>query len=244
MMRPPREKSMRKLRMIVLDDDEKILQLFRDYFAGMDYEIITSTKPLVCPIRDVCKDICPEDHTCADVFITDYKMPGLDGIQILREQMRMGCAVDPRNKAVMSGMDDEQLKLEAGELGCALFEKPFMFSDMKAWIDERAREIDLSRPLAILRREERTPAGREPARVARDTNTWLDAFVLNFSTSGLCLEMHSPLEKEGRVHVLRSAATSPRLATVRWARESGNGLFAAGLRYSRQNSHQPAIITP
>ncbi len=235
---------MRKIRMIVLDDDEKILQLFRDYFAGENFEVITFPKPVVCPIHDKERNACPDTHTCADLFITDYKMPGLDGLRIIQEQIRMGCPMDVRNKALISGMNDERLRRETEKLGCAMFEKPFLFSDLKVWIDERAGQADLSRSLAILRREPRFRAAREPARITGHTGSRIEAYILNLSTSGLCLELRAPLEKEGRVDVDRGAGYAPRSATVQWIRESGNGLFQAGLLYSLQNGRQAVTGAP
>ena len=222
---------MRKLRIIILDDDDVILRLFKDYFDEENYEIVTSTKPIACPVRDAGRDACPESHACADIFITDYKMRGMDGLQLIREQLRMGCSMDARNRALITGIYDDEIKQESERLGCALFEKPFPFSDLKAWIDECAKRADLSKPLAMLKREPRVAAALKIAHVTNNTGMPLEAAVVNLSSSGLCLEMRYPLTKEEHVHIYRSPRVAPRSATVRWVKQRKDGSYVAGLNF-------------
>ncbi len=222
---------MRKLRMIVFDDDEVILRLFQEYFEAENYEVITSSKPFVCFMRDDIRGTCPHSHACADILITDYKMPGLDGLTLIREQIRMGCLLDPRSKAVITGMFDDRLKRETDRLGCVLFEKPLAFADLKAWVDECRKRADLARPLSTRRKELRTPTAREIARMTEPSGQLLEATVLNRSNSGLGVELRFPLKKEGLVRLDSSFLAPSHNATVRWVRKSGNGTFRVGLHY-------------
>lgn len=222
---------MRKLRIIVLDDDDVILRLFQDYFGGENYEIVAYNRSVVCPVHDASWDACPLTRACADIFITDYKMPGMDGLQLIREQLRMGCSMDARNSALITGMYDDELRQESEKLGCALFEKPFLFSDLKAWVNECAKRVDLSKPLAVLRREPRSAATLKIAHVLQNTGMFLEAAVVNLSISGLCLELKSPLAKKENVRIYRGPLSEPRPATVRWVRSREDGSYVAGLNY-------------
>lgn len=222
---------MRKLRIIILDDDDVILQLFQDYFSGENYEVVASNKPAVCPVYDAGRDACPGTRACADIFVTDYKMPGMDGLQLIREQLRRGCSLDARNRALITGMYDDKLKRESERLRCALFEKPFLFSDLKAWVEECAKRVDLSRPLAMLRREPRLATASAIAHVTKNTGILLEAAVVNRSSSGLCLELRSPLAQEELVRIHHGPRDEPRSATVRWVKQREDGSYRAGMNY-------------
>ncbi len=224
---------MRKLRIVIQDDDPVILQLFRDFFDGESCEVITSEEPVVCFIPDARRNACPQARLCADVFLIDYKMPGMNGLELIREQIRMGCSRDVQNKALITGMYTEELRREAEELGCVMFEKPFSFSELRAWVAECRKRVDLSEPLATLTREPRVPGGRTIAYVDGNAGRRLKAFIVNRSNSGLCLEMLSPLAKEENVLIYRDVRGSQRrAASVRWVRETGTGLYEAGFQFA------------
>ena len=139
--------------------------------------------------------------------------------------------MDARNRALITGMYDDELKQESERLGCALFEKPFLFSDVKGWVDECTKRVDLSKPLAVLRREVRSAAALKIAHVLRNTGIFLEAAVVNLSSSGLCLELMSSLAKEENVRIYRGPLSEPRPATVRWAKQQEDGSCVAGLNY-------------
>ncbi len=221
---------MRKLRMIVLDDDELMLMLFKSYFDRDSYEVVTSRNPVVCFFPDTRRSACPDSRVCADVFITDYAMPGMNGLQVITEQIRSGCPLDTRNKALITGMYSEELLRETRTLGCALFEKPFSFAAVKAWILECAQRIDLAKPLATIRREPRTRTEQQ-AHVTAISGRRMEASIVNLSDSGLCLALRSPLAQDERVFINHRAPGSSRAATVRWSQAGENGLYLAGLRY-------------
>ncbi len=222
---------MRKLRMIVLDDDELMLMLFKSYFDRDSYEVITSRNPVVCFFPDTRRNACPDSRVCADVFITDYAMPGMNGLQVITEQIRSGCPLNTRNKALITGMYNDELLRETKKLGLALFEKPFSFATVKAWVLECAQRIDLAKPLAAVRREPRTYTSQK-AHVTAMSGRRMEASIVNLSDSGLCLALRSPLAHEERVFINRSASGEPRAAAVRWSRAGENGLYLVGLHYA------------
>jgi CheY-like chemotaxis protein len=58
-----------------------------------------------------------------DLIVTDVRLPGYSGIQILELLRQRGCAIPA---IVMSGFSAAELRTRAEELGIvALFEKPF-----------------------------------------------------------------------------------------------------------------------
>jgi DNA-binding NtrC family response regulator len=187
---------MRKLRILVFDDEETILSLFKDFFSGRDHEVLTYKEPVVCPIYDHRSHACPALSPCVDILITDYKMQGMNGIQLLREQVRMGCALPIKNKALMSGHCDEAVRLDIEGMGYVFFQKPLSFRAIRQWLRECAERVDLSKPLPALKNEVRRPLSRTTARMVGHNEELLEGTASKVSESGLCLELKTPLVRE------------------------------------------------
>jgi CheY-like chemotaxis protein len=139
---------MRKPRAIVCDDDSLILGLVRDVLERMGYEVLTADTPVTCAFYRDHIDSCPQHHRCADVLITDYRMPHMTGLELLELQQRGGCKLTSRNKALMTARDDPALRERAEALGCKFILKPTLVSTLAAWLRECEKRVDLSDPLA------------------------------------------------------------------------------------------------
>jgi YesN/AraC family two-component response regulator len=81
------------------------------------------------------------DLPCADIVITDFNMPNMNGVELLKLQHDRGCAAQVENKAVMSAAITTQVKDEVDNLGCHFLEKPFKRADIKQWLEECAERI-------------------------------------------------------------------------------------------------------
>jgi CheY-like chemotaxis protein len=139
---------MRKPRAIVCDDDHQILDLFRSVIEMMGYEVLTAETPITCAFYRDHVDSCRQHHRCADVLITDYSMPSMTGLELLVMQHQGGCKLTSRNKALMTGDEDSELRKQAAALGCHFFTKPLLVSTLIAWLKECEKRFDLSEPLA------------------------------------------------------------------------------------------------
>jgi DNA-binding response OmpR family regulator len=140
---------MRKPRAFIYDDDKGILRVLEYFFLLRGYDVSAHQRPVVCPI-DPGASRCPSPQACADVIITDFTMPELNGIDLLTCQSRRGCKIPTRSKALISGFVEERDMKRVRELGCVFFNKPFNLDELAVWLDEREREMDLSQPLSIL----------------------------------------------------------------------------------------------
>ena len=141
---------MRKPRIIILDDESLILDMLGRFFGQKGYEVASSTEPIICPLYEKGAESCEQSFPCADVVITDLKMPKMSGIELLERQTQRGCKLDIRNKAVMSAHFDEDSMKRIRNLGCAYFEKPFRLSALLGWLHECEQRINLSQPLNVL----------------------------------------------------------------------------------------------
>jgi len=141
---------MRKPRVIILDDEPLVLDMLGRFFTHKGYEIFSSAEPIICPLYERCAESCEKMVPCADVVITDLKMPKMTGIELLERQTQRGCKLDIRNKAVISAhFDDDSIK-RINELRCAHFEKPFRLSVLSEWLHKCEQRTDFSKPLNVL----------------------------------------------------------------------------------------------
>jgi len=135
----------KKPRIIIYDDNTFVLKMVRTHFSEMNYEVQSFSEPIPCP---------PLENTncclnpCADIIITDFRMPRINGIELLSHQAQRGCPITVKNKAIMS----EDLPYEhidkIIELADIFFQKPLHMEELNAWTKECISRVDLSQPLA------------------------------------------------------------------------------------------------
>ena len=131
---------MRKPRIIIFDDDTFILELLNTHFSRMNFEVQCFNQPFLCPP-------CENTKPCADIIITDFQMPRINGLELLNHQTQKGCIINIKNKAIVSGVMPEEHIDKLSELAGTFFEKPFSLKELDAWTKECVSRVDLSQPL-------------------------------------------------------------------------------------------------
>ena len=221
---------MRKLRAVVIDDEKIIVHLLKDFLSTRNYEVISYTRPVVCPIRDEKGNLCKTDYPCADVVITDFRMPGMNGLELLQEQSTHGCKLARENKAVMSGHIDQESYKQIKRLGHAFFQKPIEFSEVSDWLDECEKRVDLSQPLGSRRKEMRHATHYEVRCLVDRTNELVNGMTINISDGGLCLKLTTPLMKRQTIRIdTEHPDIACRAASVQWVSQNQDGSYLAGL---------------
>jgi len=141
-----------KIRVLIFDDEVSIRRLFRIALERRGYEIFDFDNPSICPLytQELCG--CPSNKMCADIIISDIRMPSVDGISFIREQKEKGCKV--QNVLITSAYIDPYVQKEVEELGCVCLKKPFHIDQFNAIIDMFEKNIDPDRELTEWNHEE------------------------------------------------------------------------------------------
>jgi len=120
------------LRILVIDDEECIRDSIRMYFADKGYDVVTHAHPSKCD--GAGNRLCHGQDKCADVLIIDQWMPEMTGIEYLARRHDWGCRSMGQRKALMSANLPDDLRAQAIELGCTVFEKPVRLNELEKWI--------------------------------------------------------------------------------------------------------------
>ena len=222
---------MRKPRVVIFDDEIFILNMLRDFFVLRGYEVLSYSDPTaLCPLFGADGDACTYTAACADIMITDFNMPGVNGVELLEHQLRKGCRQAMRNKAVISGYIDGDSLAQVRKMGCMFLPKPFTLFALSEWVASCEQRMDLMQPLATRRREERFESYREVRlRTHRDDRT-VTAVAVNISSSGFCLKSAVPLRRNDTISIDDGQFPSCRTASVRWVRPIDSSSCLAGIR--------------
>jgi DNA-binding response OmpR family regulator len=200
-------------------------------FSAMQYDVVTYSEPTFCPLYTKSANACTKDHPCADLMITDFLLPRMNGLDLIAEQAAHDCKVTPRNKAVMSARLDEDQIRSIAELGSAYLEKPVELDDLAAWVSVCEKRINTAQPLANRRDAMRYSDDRKIRCLIGKDDLIMNADAINVSDSGLCLRLPANLEKGQIVRFVKDPILSSQYAIVRWVSTQGNGVYLAGLRY-------------
>lgn len=222
---------MRNRRAIIFDDEPIVLDVLRVFFESRGYEAMLFREPVICPIYGDSA-VCPRPHPCSDIMLTDYKMPKMNGVDLLIAQSLHGCKLLPQNKALMSGFIDDNKRKTVEDLGIAFFQKPVDFNELDAWVSECEARTDLAQTLAIKRREPRHACCLEiQYGTSAQSEAWRGVTV-NMSNSGLCLRTSKQLDPRQTISIRTNPPRPPQQASVRWVKEAGDGAYFVGLSFS------------
>ena len=119
-----RKRVDRMARILIIDDDEEMNSLLRDFLAEDGYEADSADNGAAA-LREISRKTF-------DLVLTDFRMPGLTGLDILPEikKLQPGAAV-----VVITAFGSEELRHRSLERGAdAYVEKPIGFHNLEALI--------------------------------------------------------------------------------------------------------------
>jgi len=119
----------RKLEVVVVDDEEQITELLKTFIECVTQDINVHT------FNDsvVAKDFLLKNSI--DVLITDYKMPKLDGLQL------MEAAAPKVRKIMISGYVSEIAEEKLQKLNATFFEKPVPLRALAKIISDQQEKL-------------------------------------------------------------------------------------------------------
>lgn len=121
-------------RAIVIDDDQSLRTALSSILKKRGYEVHASAEPFSCPVFLDCACSCPEERACANIIITDVRLPNMSGLEFIENQRRNGCKV--QNIAVMSAVWEDVEFQRFRTLGCKTLTKPFKIDELTKWLEE------------------------------------------------------------------------------------------------------------
>jgi CheY-like chemotaxis protein len=221
---------MRKRRAIIVDDEAIVLNMLKMFLELRGYEVMACREAFRCEIYgDHAK--CDNLQPCADVLITDNRMPKMSGIEMLEAQARMGCKLIPRNTVVISAYLDEREFKKIGELGCAFLEKPFTPDQMETWLVGCEERMDLTKPLGSRRKEQRESCSLGVSYRKEAADLVYAATTINRSGSGLCLKVEQAPVLYDVLTLMADLQLPSKKARVKWSAPAGDGGYYIGLSF-------------
>lgn len=119
-------------RLLIAEDDEPFRQLLAHFLRKKGAEVIeaSSGTAMIELLGGMVIDSWPSAGV--DAIVTDIRMPGMTGLDIVRELRRGGWAVPV---VLITAFGDAGLHRQARELGAELLDKPFQLNDLLAAIE-------------------------------------------------------------------------------------------------------------
>lgn len=119
---------------VILDDDPVIRSLLTEVLNAEGYAVKSYSSPGKCPLYADPSCPCSLDGSCPDLIISDYDMPGVNGLEFVEHLRDKNCRC--KNIAVLSGSWVEDDLRQAMPPGISVFSKPFTLKRVRAWLHE------------------------------------------------------------------------------------------------------------
>ncbi len=122
---------------LVVDDEQRVVDEIVEFLTGRKYQVYSASKP-----QDALEMVRKES---IDIVILDIKMPGMDGLEVLKKIKE----IQPDAEVIMiSGHGDMNTVIEAMRLGASdYFQKPFRLLDIDNAITRTKRFLLLNNEL-------------------------------------------------------------------------------------------------
>lgn len=125
-------KEKNKKRILVVDDDYDILTQSIDILHMLDYQVVTAVNG-----REALEKLKAGEK--CDAIITDYNMPEMDGVELLKE-VRKEESIAAMPFILRSAAGNNKLKEEVKKFGALYLDKPHGLGDLEDKLKEALSE--------------------------------------------------------------------------------------------------------
>jgi len=130
---------MKNLRIVIFEDDQALASMLKLVLSKGGHDVQVFPDPTICPVYRDHETECINGTPCADVIISDYKMPHMTGLDFFKLMRMRGCKAKDENKLLITGsVISAEMKHDIKGLGCCCIKKPFKISKIVNWVDECA----------------------------------------------------------------------------------------------------------
>ncbi len=220
---------MRKRRVIIVNDDPRTRYALELFFRARNYETMIFRQPTLCPVYGNSEE-CPGPYRCGDLVIMNQNTATMNGIDLLVAQQKRGCKLAASNKAIIAGSLSDKGRATLAALGSALIQTPLDLRELEKWVAECESRMDLGRPVAIRRREERQ-ASRNERLVVVLSESIERVTVVNTSICGICFRTSCSLVTNQVITLRADSSGTTEVGLVRWVKRAGDGTFLVGLSF-------------
>jgi DNA-binding NarL/FixJ family response regulator len=106
------------IRVVLIEDNEVFRQALK-MLLGLNHEIeVVGTRPDGAEAVEICRELRP------DVMLVDYRLPGLDGVQVTRLVHRKCPEVSIVALTAAAGEREVEAMLDAGAVACVRKDEP------------------------------------------------------------------------------------------------------------------------
>ncbi len=126
----------RRRKAIVIDDLDFCREVLADALLERGYDVSSYSEAHQLPFCAEDGSGCPSESGCADLILTDNKMPSLSGLEMFEQQIAKGCKLMDGKRAVISGSWTQEEKAKAAAIGCQTFQKPCYLDQLYSWLDK------------------------------------------------------------------------------------------------------------
>ena len=137
-----------RIRILLFEDEHAVRRPLSNFLRSKGHEVLEFPSPLSCTLMADKQCDCTRDHACADMMITDMKMPEMTGLELIRMMKERSCHTPPKNKVVITSSLTPEQSMEIQNLGCHFLPKPFHFEDIFSLVEDCEKNVPPDRKLA------------------------------------------------------------------------------------------------
>ena len=123
-----------KFKAVVIDDVDLCRDFLADVLEDRGYQVDKYANAHSLSFCSQVGEHCQAEQACADLLLTDNRMPLLTGLDMIEKQRARGCKLVAGNRAVLSGSWSKEDQNQARSLGCQTFEKPYDLKGINDWL--------------------------------------------------------------------------------------------------------------